>query len=105
MALSIPLKVSPSPRTIPLAVETPVEQVVNTDYEQLSALPQINGVTLIGDRSAAELGLATPSQIPSVPGDIGAIAAPASPASGQYLSWNGSAWVAASLPVYNGGVT
>ena len=33
------------------------------------------------------------------------IAAPASPASGQYLSWNGSAWVAASLPVYNGGVS
>ena len=32
------------------------------------------------------------------------IAAPASPAPGQYLSWNGSAWVAASLPVYNGGV-
>lgn len=32
------------------------------------------------------------------------ITAPASPASGQYLSWNGSAWVAASLPVYNGGV-
>ena len=32
------------------------------------------------------------------------ITAPASPESGQYLSWNGSAWVAASLPVYNGGV-
>jgi hypothetical protein len=32
------------------------------------------------------------------------IAAPANPAAGQYLSWNGSAWVAASLPVYNGGV-
>lgn len=33
------------------------------------------------------------------------LAAPASPAPGQYLSWNGSAWVAASLPVYNGGVS
>lgn len=32
------------------------------------------------------------------------IAAPSSPATGQFLSWNGSAWVAASLPVYNGGV-
>ena len=37
--------------------------------------------------------------------DVGAIAAPSSPTSGQYLQWNGSAWVAASLPVYNGGVS
>ena len=37
--------------------------------------------------------------------DVGAIAAPVSPTSGQYLQWNGSAWVAASLPVYNGGVS
>lgn len=36
--------------------------------------------------------------------DVGAIAAPVSPVSGQFLSWNGSAWVAADLPVYNGGV-
>lgn len=36
--------------------------------------------------------------------DLGVIAAPASPTSGQYLQWNGSAWIAASLPVYNGGV-
>lgn len=33
------------------------------------------------------------------------ISAPVSPTSGQFLSWNGSAWVAASLPVYNGGVS
>ena len=33
------------------------------------------------------------------------IAAPSSPTTGQFLSWNGSAWVAASLPVYNGGVS
>lgn len=37
--------------------------------------------------------------------DVGAIAAPSSPTSGQYLTWNGSAWVAASLPLYNGGVS
>lgn len=36
---------------------------------------------------------------------VGAIAAPSSPSSGQFLSWNGSAWVAASLPTYNGGVS
>ena len=37
--------------------------------------------------------------------DIGAIAAPSSPTSGQFLQWNGTAWVASDLPVYNGGVT
>ncbi len=33
-----------------------------------------------------------------------AIAAPASPISGQFLTWSGSAWVASDLPVYSGGV-
>ena len=33
------------------------------------------------------------------------ITAPNAPAQDQYLKWNGSAWVAASLPIYNGGVT
>ena len=36
--------------------------------------------------------------------DVGAVPAPVSPSSGDYLTWNGSAWVAASLPLYNGGV-
>lgn len=36
--------------------------------------------------------------------DVGAIAAPVGPTSGDYLTWNGSAWVASALPVYNGGV-
>lgn len=57
MALVIPLEVSASPQTVPLDVNTPVEQVYNSDYEQLANLPQINGVTLIGDQSAADLGL------------------------------------------------
>lgn len=43
--------------------------------------------------------------IPSTAADVGAIPAPSSPSSGQFLSWNGSAWVAASLPTYNGGVS
>lgn len=33
------------------------------------------------------------------------IPAPSNPSNGQYLMYNGSAWVAASLPLYNGGVT
>lgn len=61
MALTIPLKVQASPQTLRLAVETPVEQIVTTDYERLTGLPQINGVTLLGDQSAAELGIAAAS--------------------------------------------
>ena len=34
-----------------------------------------------------------------------AIPAPSSPTSGQFLKWNGSAWVASDLPVYSGGVS
>lgn len=33
----------------------------------------------------------------------GAIPAPASPASGAFLVWNGSAWVAQTLSTWNGG--
>ncbi|MBQ7655151.1 MAG: hypothetical protein IJS41_01440 [Clostridia bacterium] len=33
------------------------------------------------------------------------IDAPESPTTGYYLKWNGSAWVAAALPLYNGGVS
>jgi hypothetical protein len=38
-----------------------------TDYDQLSNRPSINGHTLTGNQSAAQLGLATPSDIPTVP--------------------------------------
>lgn len=37
--------------------------------------------------------------------DVGAIASPSSPTSGQFLKWNGSAWAASDLPVYSGGVS
>lgn len=37
------------------------------------------------------------------PESIGAIAAPASPTSGQFLVYNGSAWVAQSLQTWEGG--
>ena len=38
-----------------------------TDYNALSNRPAINGHTLQGDQTAAQLGLATPSDIPAVP--------------------------------------
>lgn len=62
----------------------------SSNYNDLSNKPSINSVTLSGNKSGADLGL---------------IDAPSSPTTGQFLSWNGSAWVAASLPVYNGGVS
>lgn len=61
-----------------------------SNYNDLSNKPSINSVTLSGEKSGADLGL---------------IDAPSSPTSGQFLQWNGSAWVAASLPTYNGGVS
>ena len=35
--------------------------------------------------------------------DVGAIAAPSSPSSGDFLCWNGFAWEATTVPTYNGG--
>lgn len=41
--------------------------------------------------------------IPSTAADVGAIAAPASPATGAFLVWNGSAWTAQTLSTWQGG--
>ena len=57
MALTIPLEVSASPQTVPLDVGMPVEQVYNSDYDALVNKPQINGVTLVGNNTAEDLGL------------------------------------------------
>ena len=143
-----------------------------SDYTDLTNKPQIEGVTLSGNKTAADLGLAKATDIPTVPvqsvnsqtgavvltasdvgagtyskpsggipktdlasavqtslgkadtalqsapvtsvngntgavtisvpstaADVGAIAAPSSPTSGQFLQWNGSAWVAATVSV------
>lgn len=134
-----------------------------SDYTYLSNKPQINDVTLSGNKSLTDLGIhnvpsggtsgyvlkkssnsdydmewgaesggsspspsdATPQDLnttasagtstsyargdhvhkmPSA-SDIGAIATPSSPSSGDYLTFNGSAWVASTLPLYNGGVS
>lgn len=45
------------------------------------------------------------SDITLTSSDVGAIANPSTKTAGQFLSWNGSAWVAASLPIWNGSVT
>ena len=41
--------------------------------------------------------------IPSTASDVGAISAPSSPATGAFLVWNGSAWVAQTLSTWQGG--
>lgn len=41
--------------------------------------------------------------IPSTAADVGAIAAPSSPATGSFLVWNGSAWTAQTLSTWQGG--
>ena len=142
-----------------------------SDYTGLTNKPQINGHTLTGNQTAAQLGLATPSDIPTVPvqsvngktgavvlsaADVGAkpdsytapvssvngktgavnltsgdiaydetatyqagtvgaelsnqsrhlndkITSPTSPASGAFLVWNGTAWVAQTLATWQGG--
>lgn len=53
------------------------------------------------------IGGSTPTTVEQAIGAVNtaAIPSPASPTSGQYLMWNGSAWVAQSLPLYNGGVS
>lgn len=59
-----------------------------SDYTDLTNKPSINSVTLSGNKTASDLGM---------------IAAPASPATGAFLVWNGSAWVAQTLSTWNGG--
>lgn len=59
-----------------------------SDYNDLLNKPQINGVTLVGNKTLAQ---------------IGAIAAPSSPATGAFLVWNGTAWVAQTLSTWQGG--
>ena len=138
------------------------------DYNDLSNKPSIGGVTLSGNKTPAQLGLAAASDIPDVPvqsvngqtgavvlnaSDVGAgtytkpsggipasdlssavqtslgkantalqsvpstyrtasaqdvidttkITAPSSPTSGAFLVWDGSAWTAQTLSVWQGG--
>lgn len=59
-----------------------------TNYNQLTNKPSINNVQLSGNKSLA---------------DLGAIQTPVNPASGAFLVWNGTAWVAQTLATWQGG--
>jgi len=82
------------------------------DYNDLNNKPQINGNTLSGNKTAAQLGLATPGDIPTIPvtsvntktgavvldaDDVGAVPEPASPSSGDVIMWDGVAWQATNM--------
>lgn len=68
-----------------------------SDYTALSNKPQINGNTLTGNKTAANLGLASASDLAAK------ITAPSSPATGAFLVYNGSAWVAQTISTWQGG--
>ena len=70
--------------------------------DELTAASALGDSDLLVIEQSSTAKKLTGSQIKTY---IGAIAAPSSPTSGQFLQWNGSAWVAASLPTYNGGVS
>ena len=63
--IRIPLTVSQRQQTIPLGVQAGGGGTRN--YNALANKPAINGHELVGDQTAAELGLATPEDIPTVP--------------------------------------
>ena len=61
------------------------------DYTRLINKPQINGHTLNGNQSFDDLGFGTKY-----------IEKPTSPAVDSFLAWNGSAWVARTIPNASG---
>lgn len=68
-----------------------------TDYTDLTNKPSINSVTLSGNKTAADLSLASASDLAAK------ITAPSSPATGAFLVWDGSAWTAQTLSTWQGG--
>lgn len=68
------------------------------------AVDSVNGQTGVVVLDASDVGaLPDDTAIPSTAADVGAIAAPASPATGAFLVWSGSAWVAQTLSAWSGG--
>ena len=61
-------------------------------------IPEGTSVTSVNGQTGA-----VTLTIPSTASDVGAIAAPSSPASGAFLVWNGTAWVAQTLATWTGG--
>lgn len=71
---------------------------VQTSLDKADTALQTAPVTSVnGNTGAVTLN------IPSTASDVGAIAAPSSPATGAFLVWNGTAWAAQTLATWQGG--
>ena len=73
-----------------LELDTYVNELTK-DYTRLINKPQINGHTLNGNQSFDDLGFGTKY-----------IEKPTSPAVDSFLVWNGTAWVARTIPDASG---
>lgn len=69
----------------------------------LGASSARDGDVVVYDGSNSRWIVDAPPSIPSTAADVGAIAAPSSPATGAFLVWSGSAWVAQTLSTWQGG--
>ena len=74
-------------------------QVYGQEEITASGILKGNGA---GGVSAAVAGTDYIASMPSA-ADVGAIAAPSSPTTGAFLVWDGSAWVAQTLSIWQGG--
>lgn len=77
---------------------TDMSSAVQTSLGKADTALQVAPVTSVNSQTGAVV-----LSIPSTASDVGAIAAPSSPATGAFLVWNGSAWVAQTLATWEGG--
>lgn len=107
---------SPSPYTSNPAALGTASPGSSDNYARGDHVHPLPFIPVAGSSNPAALGTASPGvslyysaadHVHPKPtaSDIGAIAAPVSASNGQFLMWNGSAWVASSLPTYNGEVS
>lgn len=64
---------------------------------------QKNGTTVKTFTANASSNVTANITVPTTASDVGAIALPNNPATGAFLVWNGSAWVAQTLSTWQGG--
>ena len=78
--------------------KTDLASAVQTSLGKADTALQSAPVTSVNGQTGA-----VSLSIPSTAADVGAIAAPSSPATGAFLVYNGSAWVAQTLSTWQGG--
>ena len=78
--------------------KTDLASAVQTSLGKADTALQSAPVTSVNGQTGA-----VTLSIPSSASDVGAIASPATPTAGDFLVWNGSAWVAMSLSTWQGG--